>query len=341
MRKIDFETHFATQGWMDALYAKKGYPRLGYDPVTGNRRLYYHADAAEPYPDGLMNKLLDIGAGRIAEMDAAGVDVAVLSLTAPGVEQLEPAAASKLAEQSNDDLAAAISKYPDRFRGYAAVSPKDPEAAVKELERAVKDLGFIGWKTHCNYGDSYLDEKQYWPLLAKAEELDIPIYLHPTVPMIKEFWTYGLALAGPAFGFGAEVSLAMIRLIMSGAMDAFPKLKVVIGHYGEGLPFLLDRLDFAANFSHVSSDSGAFVPLKRKPSEYLRENTWVSTSCNYLPAAFNCSREAMGMDHVVFGSDHPYGKMNECLAFLGERGLSAAEKELLFEKNAAQLGVSG
>jgi len=155
------------------------------------------------------------------------------------------------------------------------------------------------------------------------------------------FWTYGLALAGPAFGFGAEVSLAMIRLIMSGAMDAFPKLKVVIGHYGEGLPFLLDRLDFAANFSHVTSDSGAFVPLKRKPSEYLRENTWVSTSCNYLPAAFNCSREAMGMDHVVFGSDHPYGKMSECLAFLGERGLSAADQELLFEKNAAQLGVSG
>lgn len=341
MRKIDFETHFATQGWVDALYANKGYPRLAEDAATGNRRLYYQADAAEPFPDALLNKLLDIGAGRIAEMDAAGVDVAVLSLTAPGVEQLEPAAATKLARQANDDLAEAIGKYPGRFRGYAAVSPKDPESAVKELERAVKELGFIGWKTHCNYGDSYLDEKRYWPLLAKAEELDIPIYLHPTVPMIKEFWTYGLTLAGPSFGFGAETCLTMIRLIMSGAMDAFPKLKVVIGHYGEGLPFLLDRLDFAANFSHVAGDAGAFVALKRKPSEYLRGNTWVSTSCNYLPAAFNCSREAMGMERIVFGSDHPYGKMNECLAFLGGRGLSEAEQELLYEKNAAQLGVTG
>jgi predicted TIM-barrel fold metal-dependent hydrolase len=341
MRKIDFETHFATQGWVDALYANKGYPRLAEDAATGNRRLYYQADAAEPFPDALLNKLLDIGAGRIAEMDAAGVDVAVLSLTAPGVEQLEPAAATKLARQANDDLAEAIGKYPGRFRGYAAVSPKDPESAVKELERAVKELGFIGWKTHCNYGDSYLDEKRYWPLLAKAEELDIPIYLHPTVPMIKEFWTYGLALAGPSFGFGAETCLTMIRLIMSGAMDAFPKLKVVIGHYGEGLPFLLDRLDFAANFSHVAGDAGAFVALKRKPSEYLRDNTWVSTSCNYLPAAFNCSREAMGMERIVFGSDHPYGKMDECLAFLGGRGLSEAERELLYEKNAAQLGVTG
>ena len=341
MRKIDFETHFATQGWVDALYANKGYPRLAEDAATGNRRLYYQADAAEPFPDALLNKLLDIGAGRIAEMDAAGVDVAVLSLTAPGVEQLEPAAATKLARQANDDLAEAICKYPGRFRGYAAVSPKDPESAVKELERAVKELGFIGWKTHCNYGDSYLDEKRYWPLLAKAEELDIPIYLHPTVPMINEFWTYGLALAGPSFGFGAETCLTMIRLIMSGAMDAFPKLKVVIGHYGEGLPFLLDRLDFAANFSHVAGDAGAFVALKRKPSEYLRDNTWVSTSCNYLPAAFNCSREAMGMERIVFGSDHPYGKMDECLAFLGGRGLSEAEQELLYEKNAAQLGVTG
>jgi predicted TIM-barrel fold metal-dependent hydrolase len=340
MKKIDFETHFATQGWVDALFANVGYPRLAYDPATGNRRLYYQADAAEPYPDGLLDKLLDTGAGRIAEMDAAGVDVAVLSLTAPGVEQLEPTVARKLARESNDDLAEAIGKYPDRLRGYAAVSPKDPETAVKELERAVKELGFIGWKTHCNYGDSYLDEKPYWPLLAKAEELDIPIYLHPTVPKIKEFWTYGLALAGPAFGFGAETSLAMIRLIMSGAMDAFPKLKVVIGHYGEGLPFLLDRLDFAANFSHVTGDASAFVPLKRKPSEYLRENTWVSTSCNYLPAAFNCTRDAMGIDRIVFGSDHPYGKMNECLAFLRERGLSGAEQESLYEKNAARLGVT-
>ncbi len=339
MKRIDFEVHFATQSWVDALTENPGYPRLAHDPATGNRRLYYQADAAEPYPDALLDKLLDLGAGRIAAMDAAGVDVAVLSLTAPGIEQLEPSWATKLAREANDELAAAIARYPDRFIGYAALCPKQPEQAIQELERCVKELGFKGWKTHCNYGDSYIDEKQYWPILAKCAELDVPIYLHPTVPMIKEFWTYGLALAGPGFGFGVETSLAMFRLVLSGAFDAYPNLKVVLGHYGEGLPFILDRIDFAANFAHVAADSGAFVPLKRKPSEYLRENMWVSTSCNYLPGAFACSWNDLGKEHVVFGSDYPYGKMDECLAFLEGRGLSDAEKEMLYEKNAAALGV--
>jgi predicted TIM-barrel fold metal-dependent hydrolase len=340
VKKIDFEVHFATPGWVEALESNAGYPRLARDPATGNRRLYYQAEAGEPLPDTLLEKLLDIGAGRIAAMDAAGVDVAVLSLTAPGVEQLEPAAATTLAREANDELARAIAWHPDRLQGYAALSPKDTGTAVKELERAVKELGLKGWKTHSNYGDSYLDEKRYWPLLAKAEELDVPIYLHPTVPMIKEFWTYGLALAGPAFGFGAETSLTMMRLIMSGALDAFPDLKVVIGHYGEGLPFLLDRIDFAANFQHVSADSGAFVPLKRKPSDYLRENTWVSTSCNYLPGAFLCTKDALGMERIVFGSDYPYGRMDECLAFLAGRGLSTDDEQKLYEKNAARLGIT-
>jgi hypothetical protein len=340
MKKIDFEVHFATQGWVDALTSNPGYPRLAPDPATGNRRLYYQAAAAEPYPDHLLDKLLDIGEGRIKAMDDAGVDVAVLSLTAPGVEQLEPALGTAVAREANDALAAAIAKYPDRLRGYAALSPKDGAAAVAELERCVNELGFKGWKTHCNYGDSYIDEKRYWPILAKCAELDVPIYLHPTVPMIKEFWTYGLALAGPAFGFGVETSLAMMRLVASGVFDAYPGLKLVLGHYGEGLPFILDRIDFAANFPHVTGDSGAFVPLKRKPSEYLRENMWVSTSCNYLPGAFSCSWNDLGQKHVVFGSDYPYGNMAECLAFLEGRGLSAAEEELLYEKNAADLGVT-
>lgn len=340
MKKIDFEVHFATQGWVEALESNPGYPRLARDPESGNRRLYYQADAAEPYPDALLEKLLDVDTGRIAAMDTAGVDMAVLSLTAPGVEQLEPTFAGRLAREANDELARAIARHPGRLQGYAALSPKNTETAVKEMERAVKELGLKGWKTHSNYGDSYLDEKRYWPLLAKAEELDTPVYLHPTVPKIKEFWTYGLALAGPSFGFGVETSLTMVRLILSGAFDAFPNLKVVIGHYGEGLPFLLDRIDFAANFPHVSADSGAFVPLKRKPSEYLRENMWISTSCNYLPGAFLCSQDALGMDRILFGSDYPYGKMDECLAFLAGRGLSADDEQKLYEGNAARLGIT-
>ena len=198
--------------------------------------------------------------------------------------------------------------------------------------RPFKHLPEVIW-----YGEG---EKQYWPILAKCAELDVPIYLHPTVPMIKEFWTYGLALAGPAFGFGVETSLAMMRLVVSGVFDAYPGLKLVLGHYGEGLPFILDRIDFAANFPHVTADSGAFAPLERKPSEYLRENMCVSTSCNYLPGAFSCSWNDLGQKHVVFGSDYPYGNMAECLVFLKGRGLTPMEEDLLYEKNAADLGVT-
>ena len=295
MKKIDFEIHFATQGWVDALTSNPGYPRLAPDPATGNRRLYYQADAAEPYPDALLDKLLDIGEGRDRRHGRGGS-----GRGGPFPDRARASSNSsrpgrpKLAREANDELAAAIAKYPDRFIGYAALCPKQPEEAVKELERCVKDLGFKGWKTHCNYGDSYIDEKQYWPILAKCAELDVPIYLHPTVPKIKEFWTYGLALAGPGFGFGVETSLVMFRLVLSGVFDAYPNLKVVVGHYGEGLPFLLDRIDFAANFAHVAADSGAFVPLKRKPSEYLRDNMWVSTSCNYLPGRLHLLLERPG-----------------------------------------------
>ena len=144
MKKIDFEVHFATQGWVDALSSNPGYPRLAKDPVTGNRRLYYQADAAEPYPDALLEKLLDIGAGRIAAMDAAGVDVAVLSLTAPGIEQLEPTWATKLAREANDELAAAIAKYPDRFVGYAALCPKEPDEAVQGAGALRQGTGLQG-----------------------------------------------------------------------------------------------------------------------------------------------------------------------------------------------------
>jgi predicted TIM-barrel fold metal-dependent hydrolase len=340
MKTIDFETHFATQGWVDALYSNPGNPRFAHDPQSKNRRLYYFPEGGEPFGDVLLEKLLEMGAPRIKAMDEAGVDVAVVSLTAPGIEQFETAQSIRLAREANDILADAVTKYPDRYRGYAALPVRDVDASVKELERGVKDLGLIGWKTHCNYGDSYLDEKRYWPILAKAEELDVPIYLHPTVPKIAELRTYGVALSGPPFGFGVETAMVMLRLILSGAFDAFPKLKVVLGHYGEFLPFLMHRIDWAYTRPHVISDIGATPPLKRKPSDYLRENMWVSTSGNYLAAAFKCTQDTLGMDRILLGTDHPYDSMAECQGFLESLGLTDQEMALLYNENAAALGVT-
>jgi predicted TIM-barrel fold metal-dependent hydrolase len=338
MRKIDFETHFITQDWYDTLSANPGYPRFERSE-EGLLRLCYHPAAEEPYGDAIIERLLDVGEGRLAVMDAAGIDVSVISLTAPGVEQLDPLIGTRLARKANDALAGAVDRHRDRFQGFAALAVKDTDGAVKELERAVRELGLKGWKTHSNYGDSYLDEKRYWPILQKCAELGVPIYLHPTTPKIAEFWTYGVALAGPPFGFGLETSLAAMRLVLSGAFDAFPGLKVILGHLGEGLPFSMQRMDWAFERPHVKADKGAVVSLDRKPSRYFLDDFMVTTSGNYLPAAFKCTREALGMDHIMFGTDYPYEDMGEAFAFLNGLGLSAEEEAALYEGNAARLGI--
>ena len=340
MKKIDFEAHFVTQEWVDALYKNKGYPRLVEDKAAKTRRMYFTAEAAEPFSDVLLGNLLDVGEKRFKAMDDAGVDAQVLTLTAPGVESLNPDLGTTLAEHSNNALAEIIEKHPDRYMGYAALAPKKPESAAKELERAVKELGLLGWKTHSNYGDSYIDEKTYWPVLAKAEELDVPIYLHPTATIIEQLRTYGFALAGTPFGFGVETSMAMMRLVLSGAFDAFPKLKVILGHLGEGLPFILQRIDFPYVRPHFKADPGFLPELKKKPSDYLKENMFVTTSGNYLEPAFMCTKEALGIDRVLLGTDFPYEDSSECMQFLEGLPLSLEEREKIYLTNAGRVGVT-
>lgn len=341
VKTVDLETHFVTQEWVDAMYANQVYPRLADDPVTGKRRLYYWPDAFEPTGDFLLERLLDLGEKRIAAMDAGGIDVAVVSLTSPGTDHFYPTIGTALAKKCNDALAEAIDKHPDRLMGFAALAPKSADDAAKELERCVKELGFKGWKTHSNFGDAYIDDKRFWPILAKAEELNVPIYLHPVAPMIPQLRTYGLALAGAAFGFGVETATAMMRLALSGAFDAFPKLKIILGHYGEGLPFLMQRIDHAFVRPHIkASDPEAVPDLKRVPSDYLRDNMVVTTSGNYLAAAFECTRTALGMERILLGTDYPYEEMDECMAFLESAGMSDEEKAQLYHRNAVELGFA-
>jgi len=339
MKKIDFEAHFVTEKWVDALYENKGYPRLVEDKAAKTRRMYFTADASEPFSDVLLGNLLDVGEKRFKIMDAAGVDIQVLTLTAPGVESLDPEMGETLAKSTNDTLAEIIQKHPDRFIGYAALAPKKPEAAVKELERAVKELGLKGWKTHSNYGDSYIDEKTYWPILAKAEALDVPIYLHPTAPMIPQLRTYGFALAGAPFGFGVEASIAMMRLVLSGAFDAFPNLRVILGHLGEGLPFILQRIDFPYVRPHFKTDPGFLPDLKKMPSDYLKNNMFVTTSGNYLEPAFICTKEALGLEKILLGTDYPYEDSGECMQFLEGLPLSKEDRDMIYSLNARQVGI--
>ena len=232
MRTIDTEHHFTTPLYMETLNARTTVPR-----VIEGKGLAYWEDAIIPIgKTGAGPKLADMGEGRIKAMDAAGVDFAVLSLTAPGVEPFDPPTATKVARDANDRLAEYIAAYPDRLAGMATLSVKEPAEAVSELERCVKELGFQGWHTHSNFGDSYLDEKRYWPVLEAAEALDVPVYLHPTAPMIPELRSFGICLAGPTFGFGTEVMYVFLRMIHRGVFDEFPKLKVILGPLRGGDP---------------------------------------------------------------------------------------------------------
>ena len=324
MIKIDLENHFATPDFLaathtDALQAPKWARLTPESPST--------------------KALLDLGKGRIAAMDEAGIDIAVLSLTAPAVERFEPRMGTRLAKETNDELAKAIDRFPDRFRGFAALAARETDAAVRELERCVKELGFAGWQTHSNFADSYLDEKRYWPLLAKAQELEVPIYVHPDIPIIPQFQTYGFGLAGPSFGFGAETALVMMRLIIGGVFDQFPKLKVILGHYGEGLPFMMDRVNRPYIQGHFRPDPKIAPILERMPADYLMDNMVVSTSGNYSADAFTCSKNALGFDRMVLGTDYPFESMTSCVDFLMSQSMSAAEAEQLYETTAVHLGL--
>lgn len=331
MKTIDLENHFLTEIFADALRTNKGYPRV--DPKKG---LGFAPEAWMPM--GKAGELRDMGEGRLGLMDAAGVDYAVMSLTSPGAEQFDVEVGKKVAQESNDILAEAMRKYPARFGGFASLAPKDAEWSAKELERCVKDLGFSGWNTHSNFGDSYIDEEHYWPLLAKAQELDVPIYLHPAVPMIPQLREFGMVLSGPSFGFGVEVMYVFMRMIVRGVFDKFPKLKIIMGHYGEALPFLVDRVDRAYMQGHSVPLAEVGPGSEHWAGHYLKTNLWVTTSGNYLPAAFVCSRDGLGMEKILLGTDYPYEDMSDCMRFLAELPITDDERSKLYEENARALG---
>ena len=337
MKKIDFEAHFYTPEYVKALSENKGYPRLVEGNGERDRRLWYSDDVGQPFRDFLLKPLLDLGKGRLKMMDAVGIDVQILSLSAPGLEQLDIEKGKALAVKANNVLSEAIKRHPDRFLGYAALAVKAPEAAADELERAVKELGLIGWNTHSNFGDSYLDDAKYRPIFERAEKLDAPIYLHPTVPAITQVKGYGFALAGAPFGFGMETALTMMRLIYSGVFDNYPKLKMILGHLGEALPFLLKRIDWA----YVRPfDPSARPRLDKKPSEYLKNNVFLTTSGNYYEPAFMCARAAFGIDRILLGTDFPYEDQQECIDFLEKLPIPETEKEKVYSGNARQLRIS-
>jgi hypothetical protein len=321
MRTITLEEHFATPEFFDG-------------PA---RFLKDRAEQVGGRYANLMARLCDVGAKRIAEMDAAGIDIQVLSLTAPGVEQMAAADAIAMARDTNDYLAEAVKKHPTRFAGLAAVPTGAPEEAADELERRVRQHGFKGAAINGHNRGRYLDDRFYWPILERAEALNVPIYLHPTPPPqpVIDISYGGFApmvtdmLAGGAWGWHIETAVHVIRVIFGGVFDRFPKLQFVIGHMGEGLPFMFQRFDIIPM---------AVTKLQRPVLAYLKENVhYTFSGFNFPPTFLDLLLELGGVDRIMFSADHPYQSMAQARAFLEQIPVSAADKERIAHENAERL----
>jgi 5-carboxyvanillate decarboxylase len=286
----------------------------------------------------LLQKIQRLDESRIADMDASGIDMQLLLLTAPGVQVMDRPTAVSMAKFSNDVVADAVRKHPTRYAALAAVAPQDPAAAAQELERAVKTLGLKGAVINSHTRGEWLDDAKFWDIFAAAEALNVPIYLHPSGPppsMVAPFLERGLE--GAIFGFGVEVALHVLRIIVSGAFDRFPKLKVVIGHTGEGLPFWLYRLDYMHAASVKSQRYPGMKPLKKKPSDYLRENIYVTNSgVAWEPSIMFCHK-VLGADHVLYAMDYPYQFVPEEVKIADALPMSDLDKKKFFQLNAEKL----
>jgi predicted TIM-barrel fold metal-dependent hydrolase len=335
IRRIATEEAFATPALVKAwLEIARSDPKASLDVPTGILSIF---DNPRPgsNQDRFRRQLLDLDAERLAEMDAAGVDMQILSVTIPGVQMFEPAAASAFAIATNDHLAAAISRHPRRFAGLACFAPHDAVRATREMERAVNTLGLNGFIVNSHTGDLYLDDPRFAPILEAAQALDRPIYLHPRAPsngMAAPFRDY--SMGGSIWGFGVEAGTHAVRLILSGVFDRYPRLRIVLGHMGEALPFWMWRLDHMA--ARRAKD-GRIKPLALAPSEYFRRNFAVTTSGFEDPGVLDLVIKVAGIENVMWAIDYPYESASDAVAFMERARLTDSARASILHRNAERL----
>jgi len=280
----------------------------------------------------LLQRLLDIDAGRLRDMDANNVDVQLLGLTAPGVQMLEPRRAAELAALANDRLAEAVRRHPTRFAALATFAPQDPASAVREMERAIRVLKLNGFIINSHTGNEYLDQQKFWPILEAAEALGVPLYIHPRAPsdgMAAPFRDYRMEAA--VWGYGMEVGTHATRLMLSGVLDRFEKLKIVIGHMGEAVPFWLWRMDYMGNPARGRS------PQKLKPSEYFRRNFAITTSGVEDPLALQYCIDKIGVDSIMWAIDYPYQPSAPAVAWIDAAPITPEQRAKICHLNAERI----
>ncbi|MDW6064618.1 amidohydrolase family protein [Streptomyces sp. FXJ1.4098] len=305
-RIIAVEEHFITDAYVQTAHSLDHFPS-----DRTEVELTRTAERNEP----TRSQLLDLDA-RLAGMDAAGQDMAVLSLNPPGVQPYEPTGAIDLARRFNDSLAGIVRQHPTRFAGLGAVPTQAPEQAAEEIERIMGPLGLNGIMINSHTEGRYLDDDRFAPLLAAAEAHRATIYLHPRVPsMLTQYSDYGLS--GAIWGYAAEAGLHAMRLILSGTLDRYPRLTFVLGHLGEGIPYYLMRID--NRHAYASKIAGAATPmrtLEHTPSEYFQRNFVITTSGIDDPHALEFALGAVGDDNIMFAVDSPYEDTAAAVKFL-------------------------
>jgi 5-carboxyvanillate decarboxylase len=275
---------------------------------------------------------------RLTDMDASGIDLAVLSLASPGVQLFDPATATALAIDANDQLAEGIARHPDRYVGLAAFSPLDPKNAAKELERGVMKLGMRGGILNGHTLGTYLDDEIYWPVFETAEALDVPIYLHPNMPsaqMIEPFLSRALDAA--IYGFACDTGLHALRLLVAGIFDEFPKLQIILGHCGEALPYWLYRIDFMHTRIAATGRHPNVKPLKRRAWDYLCDNFYYTSSGVGWAPPIQFVQDQVGVDRMMYAMDYPWQFVKEEVGALDAMDICDADKKAFFEGNARRL----
>jgi predicted TIM-barrel fold metal-dependent hydrolase len=282
----------------------------------------------------IAERLEDVGALRLREMDEAGIDLQVLSHANPGLQGVDAATGVPLARRINDRLHEAVRRNPDRFAAFAAVPTADPKAAADELERTVTKLGFKGAMINGLTGGVFHDDQRFWPLYERAAALDVPIYIHPAIPQQAVVETYykgyvekhpGLLRAG--WGFNVETATQGIRFVLSGVFDAHPGLKVILGHMGEGLPFYLWRI------THGLRQSMGETTFR----EIFCRHFWITTSGFFSDPALVCCMMEMGIDRILFSVDYPFVDNPPGAEWTKTLPLCAEDREKLLNGNTRRL----
>ena len=312
--KIALEEHFITPALLN--YCVKAMPNISSD---GKKNI--------------IAQLSSFGDLRLETMDKAGIDFSILGISGPGVQvERDSRLAIKLAKESNDILASEVAKKANRYGGFAHLPMQVPNEAADELERAVRELGFLGSMVNGHTNGVYLDDPQYDIFWERMEELDVPLYLHPTDSFIKPYVLEGCdELVKCTWEWNFETSSHFLRLVYAGVFDRFPKLKIILGHMGEMLPFELWRLDSRTQLLAETR------PLKMAPSMYLKQNLYVTTSGQCDDAPLLCSLSSLGDTHVLFSIDYPYESSSVAAHWIDNANISDLTREKVCHLNAKGL----